>query len=94
MQATATAEVETGPRDLFTVSQFSERFPAFTQAALRSHILNAEPRLSSRGERIPGNGLSESGAIIRVGRKILLSEGRFFTWIASQQKFSRNGRAA
>lgn len=89
-----TTAVETGPRDLATVAQFSERFPAFTQAALRSYILNAEDRVNSRGSRIPGNGLAEAGAIVRVGRKLLLSEGRFFLWIAGQQKSSRNARAA
>lgn len=77
---------EIPPRDLFTVEQFSERYKAWTEPALRNLILYAEDRQNSRGERIPGNGLAEAGAIVRVGRRVLLSEGRFFFWIAEQQK--------
>lgn len=77
------------PRDLFTVAQFSERFPAFTQAAIRALVLNSGERVNSRGERIPGNGLAEAGAIIRVGRRVLLDEQAFFRWIAEQQKRAR-----
>jgi hypothetical protein len=83
MEETKTAD--SAPRDLRSVAQFAELFPAFTQAALRSYILNAEDRVNSRNEIIFGNGLKEAGAIIRVGRKVLLSEGRFFLWIAAQQ---------
>lgn len=79
------------PRDLFTVSQFSERRPAWTQAALRALILNADGRVNSRGERIHGNGLAEAGAIVRVGRRVLIDEAAFFRWIAEQQ---RNGKGA
>ena len=74
------------PRDLFTVRQFAERRPAWSAPALRNLILNAEDRLTSRGERIPGNGLAEAGAIVRIGRRVLIDEGRFFGWIAAQQK--------
>lgn len=74
------------PRDLFTVGQFSERRPAWTQAALRNLILNSADRVSSRGDRIPGNGLQESGAIVRVGRRVLIDEGAFFQWLAQQQR--------
>lgn len=79
-----TKTVDSAPRDLHTVAQFAQKFPAFTQAALRSYLLNAEDRVNSRGEIIPGNGLKEAGAIIRVSRRVLLSEGRFFLWIAQQ----------
>ena len=71
-----------GPRALFlTVEQFCERNPAFTPSALRNHIFRAEPRKSSRGE-VPGNGLVEAGAIIRLGRRVLIDEGRFLAWVA------------
>ena len=86
------AAADSAPRDLHSVAQFAERFPAFTQPALRSYILNAEDRVNSLGERIAGNGLQEAGAIVRVGRKVLLSEGKFFRWISEQQQ--RNGRRA
>ena len=74
------------PRDLITVQLCSQRRPARSPAALRSLILNAEGRVNSRGDKIPGNGLAEAGAIIRVGRRVLIDETAFFCWIAAQQK--------
>lgn len=65
------------------VSQFSKKHPAFTQPALRNLIFRANPRDSSRGE-IPGNGLIECGAIVRIGRKVLIDEDRFFDWVRRQ----------
>lgn len=67
----------------FTVAQFSERNPAFSQSALRNLVFKADARESTRGT-IPGNGLVESGAIVRLGRKVLIHEGRFFEWVESQ----------
>ena len=77
------------PRDLFSVAQFSEKFPAFSQASIRSLILNSADRRNSRGERIPGNGLTEAGAIVRVGRRVLIDEAAFFRWVAEQQRRAR-----
>lgn len=65
---------------LYTVEQFATAQPAFTVPSLRNLIFKAEPRQSTRGE-IPGNGLLECGAIIRVGRKVLLDEARFLEWV-------------
>lgn len=48
-------------------------------------IFKAEERYTAKG-RLPGNGLLEAGAIIRVGRKVLIDEARFFDWIDSIQK--------
>ncbi|WP_367025678.1 hypothetical protein ABZN20_14310 [Methylococcus sp. ANG] len=56
---------------LFTVRQFSERNPAFSQSALRAIIFNARH-----------NGFAP--AIKRVGRKILLDEAEFFAVIDRQ----------
>ena len=72
------------PAVLLTVRQFSERNPAFTEASLRNLIFKAQSRQSSKGV-IPGNGLVECGAIIRISRKILVNEKRFFEWINKQQ---------
>ena len=66
---------------LLTVDQFSERNPAFTPAALRNLIFKAEPRQSTKGE-VPGNGLLESGAIIRLGRRVLIDEAKFLAWVS------------
>ena len=81
--------VDAAPRNLRTVKQFSEVWQAWTPPALRSLILNSSDRHNSRGERIPGNGLAEAGAIVRIGRRVLIDEGRFFVWIAQQQKRAR-----
>jgi hypothetical protein len=68
---------------LYTVQQTSERYPAFSQSALRFLIFNAEPRKNSRNETIPGNGLGS--AIIRIGRKVLIDETKFLEWIESHR---------
>ena len=83
---------EVGPRALRTIKQFCEAWQAWTPPALRNLILNGADRINSRGERIPGNGLAEAGAIVRVGRRVLIDEQAFFRWIAEQQK--RNKAAA
>lgn len=57
-----------------TVQQFSKKHPAFSVGSLRALIFNAS-----------SNGLAESGAIVRVGRKVLLSETKFFDWIEAQR---------
>ena len=67
-----------------TVNQFSERNPAFSASALRNLIFKAYPRISTKGT-IAGNGMIECGAIVRVGRKILIVESRLFDWIESKQ---------
>ncbi|WNV04976.1 hypothetical protein RP726_00845 [Candidatus Methylospira mobilis] len=55
-------------RKLSTVRQFSEKNPAFTQAAIRNYVFNAKT-----------NGFDT--CIIRIGRKILIDEAAFFQWI-------------
>ena len=70
---------------LYTVEQFSSKHGAFTPGALRSLIFKANPRQSTKGE-IPGNGLIESGALVRLGRKVLIDEEKFFAWVRSQQQ--------
>ena len=67
---------------IVTVAQLAERNPAFTTAAVRNLVFKAEPRQSSLGE-IPGNGLAESGAIIRLGRRVLLDEAKFLDWVTA-----------
>ncbi|HXX84640.1 MAG TPA: DNA-binding protein [Casimicrobiaceae bacterium] len=67
--------------------QFAGKYPAWSQAALRALILNADDRLNTRSERLAGNGLAS--AILRVGRKVLIDEQAFFAWIVEQQKRRR-----
>lgn len=70
-------------RTVFTVAQFAERHPAFSQAALRNLIFKADEREGANG-KISGNGLIEAGALIRIGRKVLIDEDRFFVWVDEQ----------
>lgn len=80
--ATCAAYPETPPRRVvLTVKQFAQRNPAFTELALRNIIFKASPRLAANGSTIPGNGLIESGALIRIGRKVLIDEDKFFAWV-------------
>lgn len=66
-----------------TTKQFSSKYPAFTEAALRNLIFKAERRQSTSGE-IPGNGLADAGAVVRIGRKVLIDEEKFFEWVRHQ----------
>jgi len=61
-------------QNLLTVYQFVEKYPAFKIGGVRSLIFNEHK-----------NGLAKSGAIVRVGRKVLLNEPKFFDWVQSQQ---------
>ncbi|MDP1664578.1 MAG: hypothetical protein Q8L79_05560 [Methylobacter sp.] len=60
---------------LSTVNQFTAKQPAFTTGGIRSLIFNEHQ-----------NGLAKSGAIVRIGRKVLIDETKFFAWIESQNK--------
>ncbi len=61
--------------NLLTVSIFCKNHLAFTAGGLRSLIFNEH-----------SNGLAKSGAIIRIGRKVLIDEAKFFAWIEAQNK--------
>ena len=67
---------------LLGVKQFAEKHSAFSQGGLRHLIFESESRETSNG-RIDGNGLSP--AIIRLGRRVLIDESKFFDWIQAQQ---------
>ncbi|MDO9422861.1 MAG: hypothetical protein Q7T40_01545 [Methylobacter sp.] len=60
---------------LSTVNQFTAKQPAFTLGGMRSLIFNEHT-----------NGLAKSGAIVRIGRKVLIDDAKFFAWIESQNK--------
>ncbi|MDL2296062.1 hypothetical protein LJC18_04640 [Lachnospiraceae bacterium OttesenSCG-928-E19] len=59
--------------NLKTVHQFIAENPAFTLGGIRAYIFNEER-----------NGLKTSGAIKRIGRKILIDVEKFFDWVESQ----------
>ena len=75
---------------LFTVEQFAEIQPAFTQSSLRNLIHGAEARKSTQGV-IQGNGLLECGAIVRVGRKVLIDAEKFLHW--AKERGSQNAQS-
>lgn len=52
-----------------------------TEQALRHLIFKAMPRKNSKGEKIETNGLCECGAIIRLGRKVLIDLDCFDKWL-------------
>lgn len=62
-------------RRFLTVKQTAEENPAFTVPALRQLIFEAKT-----------NGLAESGAITRIGRRILIEQSKFFDWIEKGAK--------
>lgn len=59
--------------NLSTVNQFVSKHPAFTIGGIRALVFNENT-----------NGLAKAGAIIRIGRKVLIDEDRFFSWVVSQ----------
>jgi hypothetical protein len=60
---------------LSTVNQFVAKQPAFTTGGIRALIFNEHT-----------NGLAKSGGVIRIGRKVLIDEAKFFAWVESQNK--------
>jgi hypothetical protein len=58
-----------------TVNQFSNKYSAFTKGSIRFLIFNEHQ-----------NGLAESGVIVRIGRRILIDEAKFFGWVQSHNK--------
>ena len=60
---------------LLTVSQFSVKHGFISENGLRFQIFDAK-----------NNGLGRARAIVRVGRRVLIDEERYFAWIDSLQK--------
>jgi len=77
---------EPPPRRLFTLPAFAERHSTFlTLPAITNQVFKAKTRKSTKGD-IPGNGLEEAGAIVRLAGRVLIDEERYFAWIDAQQK--------
>ena len=76
---------ESPPRRLFTLATFSERHSSFlTLAAITNQVFKAKTRKSTKGD-IPGNGMEEAGAIVRLAGRVLIDEDRYFAWVESLQ---------
>ncbi len=82
------ASAQHGLPRLATVENTARTFAAAGQspAAIRANIFKSQDRLNSRGEKIPGNGLAASGAIIRRGRKVLIDLDRYGAWLAGREE--------
>ena len=57
----------------------------FTESSLRHLAFEAKQRIASNGDVISGNGLEEAGAILRIGRKLLVDLDRFDAWLDSHR---------
>lgn len=55
-------------------NRFSQKYPDFPIGGIR-HLIFCEAE----------NGLAESGAIIRIGRKLLIDEAKFFDWVINRR---------
>lgn len=61
------------PSRLISVGQFPQFHPAFSESSLRWWIFKSAE-----------NGLASSGAIVRIGRKVLIDEAKFIEWVRAQ----------
>lgn len=61
-------EVTNTPQFL-TVRQFTEKQPAFTAGGIRSLLFYR------------GDDAERAGAVVRFGRRILIDESRFLSWV-------------
>lgn len=85
-------------RVLLIVADFSRKHPSFTEGSLRKLIFESKPRLNSKGETIPGNGLAR--ALRRMGRagsrkpRVLIDESEFFAAIDAQNSERETSKMA
>jgi len=68
------------PPRLFTVKAFVEAHPWCRAGGLRSQIFHEDE-----------NGLKEFGAIIRMGRKVLVDADRYLKWVYQQNMNQNSG---
>jgi hypothetical protein len=72
----------TAPPLWLSVAQLGERYPAFTEPAIRSLIRRSRPHYNHRGEWVEGNGLAPH--IRQLGGKngkVLVDEIGFARWL-------------
>ena len=75
-------------RTLYRVDEFVQlpEFSYLTRSSLRHLSFNGQPRYSASGDMVHGNGLVEAGAIIRIGRRVLIDAARFREWTHNQRE--------
>lgn len=67
--------VETTGAKLYTINQFIEKYPVFTEGGLRHNLFYRAT-----------NGLDDCEAVIKVGRKVLIDEAKFLIWVKGNPK--------
>jgi hypothetical protein len=72
METNSKEFIQQAPPALLTVSQFCTKHTFITQGGLRFQIFN-----------VGNNGLASFGAIVRMGRKVLIDESCYFEWVES-----------
>jgi hypothetical protein len=82
MEVTAEKKSSEKVPTLLTVSQFIKKHPFISNGGLRFQIFNAK-----------SNGLERAGAIVRMGKRVLIDEGRYFAWVDSLQEGKRTSTA-
>ena len=58
-----------------TVNQFCEKHNAFKIGGVRALLFDSD-----------NNGLKESGAVVRCGRKIYINEPKWFSWLEAKSQ--------
>lgn len=73
---------------LVTIKKFLTlpKYGWLSESSLRHLIFKAQSRTNSKGEVTPGNGMIESGSIIRLGKKILIDLERFDAWVEQHRQ--------
>jgi hypothetical protein len=68
--------------EIYTIKQLIKlpKYRWLTEAALRQLIFQAG-NTNSADKNLSGNGLQQSGAILRIGRKVLIDAVSFDAWI-------------
>jgi hypothetical protein len=71
---------------LYTVKKAADIFASAGKSAnaIWADIFKAEDRTNSRGDKIYGNGLAATGAVIRRGRKVLIDVDLYAAWLAGR----------
>lgn len=57
---------------LLSVKQFAQAQPALSEGAIRWHLFHSK-----------ANGLEGSGALVRVGHRVLIDPARYVEWLRS-----------
>lgn len=65
-------------QELHTIEQLCDRERAFRIGGVRWMVFNRD-----------SNGLEKSGALIRVGRRVLIDRPKFLAWLMAQQHRER-----